>query len=66
MAMHSSGVDGKTISDRAAFLENLGLDKKEIAVMVGSSPASVAKLLRLKSKKEEGNAKVKKGSKKAS
>ena len=61
MAMHAADIDHKTISERAAFLENLGLNRKEIAVMVGSSPASIAELLRQKSKKEEGNGKVKKG-----
>jgi hypothetical protein len=63
MAMHVAEVDGKTISERAAFLENLGLNRKEIAVMLKSSPASVAELLRLRSKKEESNGKVKKSGK---
>ena len=62
MAMHAADIDHKTISERAAFLENLGLNRKEIAVMLGTSAASISELLRLKSKKEETNAKSKKGS----
>jgi hypothetical protein len=46
VSMHLAEIDGKTISERAAFLESLGLDKDEIARMLGSSPASIAELLR--------------------
>ena len=63
ISMHLAEVDKKTRSERAVFLESLGLDKKEIASMLGSSPASIAELLRLRSKKEDSSGKPKKGSK---
>jgi hypothetical protein len=60
ISMHMAEVDNKTISERAAFLENLGLERKEIAIMLGSTTASISELLRQKTKKEETNAKNKK------
>ncbi len=63
VSMHLAEIDGKTISERAAFLESLGLDKDEIARMLGSSPASIAELLRLRSKKGDTSGKQKKASK---
>ncbi len=63
ISMHLAEVDKKTISERAVFLESLGLDKKEIASMLGSSPASIAELLRQRSKKEDSSGKPKKSSK---
>ena len=63
ISMHLAQVSDKTISERAAFLSNLGLERNEIAVMVGSSTASISELLRQRSKKEEANAKSKKSGK---
>jgi hypothetical protein len=63
ITMHLAQVDGKTISDRASFLEGLGLERKEIALMLGTTPASIAELLRQRSKKDEANGKSKKSSK---
>jgi hypothetical protein len=55
IALHVADLDGKSISERAAFLQSLGLPKEEIAGMLGTSPASVAELLRLRAKKGEQN-----------
>lgn len=63
ITMHLAQADGKTISERASFLEGLGLERKEIALMLGTTPASIAELLRQKSKKDEANGKSKKGNK---
>jgi transposase len=61
--MHLSEIDKKSISDRAVFLESLGLDKKEIASMLGTSPASIAELMRQRMKKGDSGAKPKKNGK---
>jgi hypothetical protein len=63
ISMHLAQVENKTISERAFFLESLGLEKKEIAIMLGSSPASIAELLRQRLKKGEAGAKSKKAGK---
>jgi hypothetical protein len=51
IALHMADLDGKSISHRAAFLQTLGLTKEEIAPMLGSSPASIAELLRQRGRK---------------
>lgn len=61
IALHMAELDSKSISDRAAFLQSLGLAKEEIATMLGSSPASIAELLRQRTKKGDQNAQAKKG-----
>lgn len=62
IALHMAELDGKSISDRAAFLQGLGLDKDEIAPMLGTSPASVAELLRQRGKKGDQNGEGQKSS----
>jgi ParB-like chromosome segregation protein Spo0J len=54
IALHVAELDNKSISDRAAFLQTLGLPKEEIAAMLGSSAASIAELLRRGKKGEQG------------
>jgi hypothetical protein len=62
IALHLAELDDKSISDRAAFLQGLGLDKDEIAPMLGTTPASVAELLRLRGKKGDQNGQGQKSS----
>lgn len=55
LCLHNVGTDKETIADKAMFLEGLGLDRKDIADMLGTSHASVTELLRVaknKSKKK--------------
>ncbi len=41
-----------TLADKAYLLENLGLNRKDVAAMLDTTPASVAELLRLKRNKK--------------
>jgi transposase len=66
IALKASELENKSISDRAAFLNILGLSKEEIAPLLGSSPASITELLRQRAKKGDANGKLQKGSKKSS
>ena len=55
LCLHNVGIDKKTIADKATFLEGLGLDRKDIADMLGTSHASVSELLRVaKNKSKKG------------
>jgi len=60
ISMHMAEIDGKTISERATFLESLGMERKEIATMLGTSPASITELLRQKARKAQTNGRNKK------
>ena len=44
----------KNIADKARFLEALGLDRKDVADMLGSTYASISELLRLAKNKKKG------------
>jgi len=55
IALHMAELDDKSISDRAAFLQTLGLSREDIAGMLGSSPASIAELLRQRNKRGDQN-----------
>jgi len=58
ICMHNAGMEGKTIAEKAKFLQGLGLDVNDAAEMLGTSPASVRELLRVaKSKQKKGGAK---------
>lgn len=57
--MHDAGIDNSTIAEKAIFLEGLGLERADVAQMLGTSPASIAELLRVARKKSS-----KKGAKK--
>jgi hypothetical protein len=57
IALHMADLDGKSISDRAFFLQSLGLPREDIAFVLGSSPASIAELMRQRGKKAEQNGK---------
>ena len=67
LCLHNVGIDKETIGEKAAFLEGLGLDRRDIADMLGTSHASVAELLRVaknksKKKRPKRNAATKKSS----
>jgi hypothetical protein len=65
IAMKASDLENKSISEHAAFLHLLGLAKDDIASLLGSSPASIAELLRQRAKKGEANGGSQKASKKS-
>jgi predicted transcriptional regulator len=62
IAMKVADLDKKSISDRAAFLSTLGMPKEEIAPLLGSTSASIAELLRQRSKKGDSNGQPQKNS----
>ena len=62
IALVASKMEEKSISEKAAFLQSLGMEKTEIASMLGSSPASIAELLRQRSKKGATNGQESKSS----
>ena len=47
IALRLAPVRPKTVQDRARFLASLGLDKEEIAAVLGSTSRSIGELLRL-------------------
>jgi len=42
----------KTLADRALFLEALGIERKEVAAMLGTTAASITEMLRVKRNKK--------------
>jgi hypothetical protein len=46
IALTAAKMDDKTTAERARFLEGLGLGRKEVAAMLGTTYASVTELLR--------------------
>jgi hypothetical protein len=58
ICLHNAGIENKTIADKAAFLEGLGLDRNDVAKMLGTSHASISELLRVaKNKSKKGGPK---------
>jgi DNA-directed RNA polymerase specialized sigma24 family protein len=56
--MHNAEMNGKTIAEKARFLQGLGLEVSDAAEMLGTSTASVKELLRqAKNKAGKGEAK---------
>ncbi|MEX1046856.1 MAG: hypothetical protein WD757_01275 [Actinomycetota bacterium] len=55
LGLHLADMTGKTILEQAEFLMGLGLPRKEAAVVVGSSPESLAVLARRKAKANKGS-----------
>ena len=51
LSLHAADLRDKDIGEQAEFLSNLGLNKDEIAPLVGSTPGSVEVLLRQRRKK---------------
>ncbi len=60
LSLHAADMRGKDIGEQAEFLQALGLDKDDMAPLIGSTPASIEVLLRKRRKKNKGE---KRGSK---
>jgi hypothetical protein len=54
--MNSAEMSGKTMVEKARFLEGLGIERKDAAAMLGTTAASISEMFR--------QAKIKKGAKK--
>ena len=54
LCLHSAKKTDQTIAEQALFLENLGLERKDVATMLGTSSASIAELLRQAKNKKRG------------
>jgi hypothetical protein len=46
IALKAADLDGKTIQEQAKFLEGLGVDRKDVAEMLGTSADSIGVMLR--------------------
>jgi hypothetical protein len=61
ICLHVGGVEDQTIGEKAAILESLGLPRKDVASMLGTTVQSVAELVgrakRGKSKRKRGRPK---------
>lgn len=57
ICMHNANLGGKTIAEKAQFLQGLGLDVNDAAEMLGTSAASVKELLRVAKNKGKKGAK---------
>jgi hypothetical protein len=42
--MHSAKINEKTIVEKARFLEALGLERKDVALMLDTTPASITEM----------------------
>jgi hypothetical protein len=62
ISLNSAGLAEKTTTtaEKARFLESLGLVRKDVAAMLGTTPASVTELLR-QAKNRKGKGRGKKG-----
>jgi hypothetical protein len=58
--MSSSKLEDKTLAQRAKFLEALGLERKEAAAMLGTTPASITELMRVHKNKRSRKRNAKK------
>ena len=56
LCMHNADMGSKTKAEKAQFLEGLGLERKDVAAMLGTTYASITELM--------SQAKKKKGAKK--
>jgi CRP-like cAMP-binding protein len=53
LSLQSSAVAEGTSAEKARFLESLGLPRKEVAEMLGTTPASITELMRQAKKKKK-------------
>jgi hypothetical protein len=54
LCMHNADMGSKTIAERARFLEGLGLERKDVAAMLGTTSASITELMSQAKKKKKG------------
>ena len=52
--MHSAKINEKTIVEKARFLEALGPERKDVALMLDTTPASITKMYRQSKKRKSG------------
>jgi hypothetical protein len=64
LSLHAAELRDRDIGEQAAFLQSLGLSREEIALLVGSTPASIEVLLRRRAK-VKGGKRVRKASTKS-
>ncbi len=57
LCMHNADMGGKTKAEKARFLEALGLERKDVAEMLGTTYASITELMRQAKKKSRKGAK---------
>jgi hypothetical protein len=64
--MHAGDLKDKNLADKAIFLESLGIERREVASMLGTSSASITETLsrvkRVKKGAKRGAAKTKRKS----
>lgn len=54
LALHQAGLREKDLATQGQFLEALGLSRREAAVLLGTTLASLTELTRLARKKKKG------------
>ena len=54
LCLHQADMRDKEIGEQAEFLEVLGLERRDIAPLLGSTEASIAELLRVRRKRSQG------------
>lgn len=57
LCLNSTQIAHQTIAEKAKFLEGLGLERKDVAEMLGTSAASISELLRVAKKRKKTGAK---------
>lgn len=63
LSLDAAKLEDNRLVTKAKFLENLGLERKEAAAMLGTTYASLTEMLRLEKKK--GSRKTRNGNKKS-
>lgn len=54
LCLQGGETESMTIADKARFLEALGMDRKDVAAMLGTTYASVTELLRQAKNRKKG------------
>ena len=52
--MHFAEIQNKTIVEKARFLESLGLERKDVAVMLDTTAASITEMYRQSKRRKAG------------
>lgn len=52
--MHSAKINEKTIVEKARFLEALGLERKDVAMMLDTTSASITEMYRQSQRRKTG------------
>lgn len=54
LCMHNADMENKTLAEKARFLGGLGLDRKDVAEMLGTTEASIRELMRQAQNRKKG------------